>query len=154
MIYCHHLIYWKVTACLVIFNLIHEKRLRKLIPVANTWRIINTRIMPVHGHVVTKKVFQKQPSRGVLRKRYSENKQQILQENTHCRIMILIKLLCTFIEITLWHGCSPVNLVYICRTPSPKNTSGWLLLVFWNILENMPDYGFSSTRIFPSNIGK
>ena len=33
-----------------------------------------------------------------------------------------------FIEITLWHGCSPVNLVHIFRTSLSKNTSGWLLL--------------------------
>ena len=32
------------------------------------------------------------------------------------------------IEITLRHGCSPVNLLHIFRTPFPKNTSGWLLL--------------------------
>ena len=31
-------------------------------------------------------------------------------------------------EIALWHGCSPVNLPHIFRTPFPKNTSGWLLL--------------------------
>ena len=33
-----------------------------------------------------------------------------------------------FIEIVLWHGCSPVNLLHIFRTPFPKNTSGGLLL--------------------------
>ena len=33
-----------------------------------------------------------------------------------------------FIEITLRHGCSPVNLLHIFRTPFTKNTSGWLLL--------------------------
>ena len=56
------------------------------------------------------KVLQKHPSRSVLRKRCSEN----LQSN--------------FIEITLRHGCSPVNLLYICRIPLIKNTSGRLLL--------------------------
>ena len=35
----------------------------------------------------------------------------------------------TFIEITLRHGCPPVNLLHISRTPFLKNTSGWLLLV-------------------------
>ena len=45
-----------------------------------------------------------------------------------CRSVISIKLLCNFIEIALQHGCSPVNLLHICRTPFPKNTSGWLLL--------------------------
>ena len=33
-----------------------------------------------------------------------------------------------FIEIALRHGCSPVNLLHILRTPFLKNTSGWLLL--------------------------
>ena len=37
-------------------------------------------------------------------------------------------LLCNFIEITLWHRCSPVNLLHIFRPPFSKNTSGWLLL--------------------------
>ena len=37
-------------------------------------------------------------------------------------------MLCNFIVITFWHGCSPVNLLHIFRTPNPKNTSGWLLL--------------------------
>ena len=45
-----------------------------------------------------------------------------------CRSVILIKLLCNFIEITLQHGCSPANLLYIFRNPFLKNTSGWLLL--------------------------
>ena len=37
-----------------------------------------------------------------------------------------------FIEITLRHGCSPVNLLHIFRTPFPNNTSGRLLLVLRN----------------------
>ena len=45
-----------------------------------------------------------------------------------CRSVISIKLLCNFIEITLRHGCSPVNLLHIFRTPLPRNNSGWLLL--------------------------
>ena len=32
------------------------------------------------------------------------------------------------IEIALRHGCSPVNVLHIFRTPHPKNTSGRLLL--------------------------
>ena len=32
-----------------------------------------------------------------------------------------------FIENTLRHWCSPVNLLHIFRTPLPKNTSGRLL---------------------------
>ena len=37
-----------------------------------------------------------------------------------------------FIEISLRHGCSPVNLLRIFRTPFPRGTSEWLLL-------NIPD---------------
>ena len=37
-------------------------------------------------------------------------------------------LLCDFIEITLGHEYSPGNLLYIFKTPFPKNTSGGLLL--------------------------
>ena len=35
---------------------------------------------------------------------------------------------CDFIKITLRHGCSPVNSLYIFRVPFPKNTSRGLLL--------------------------
>ena len=45
-----------------------------------------------------------------------------------CPSVISIKLLCNFIEIALWHGCSPVNLLHILRTLFPRNSSGWLLL--------------------------
>ena len=34
-----------------------------------------------------------------------------------------------FIEIALRHSCSPVNLLHIFKTPFPRNTSGWLLLL-------------------------
>ena len=43
------------------------------------------------------------------------------------RSVISIKLL-NFIEITLLHGCSPVNLLHIFRTTFHKNTSRRLLL--------------------------
>ena len=65
----------------------------------------------------------KQPSRGVLKKRRSENMQLIFR-----RIPISIKLPCNFIEITLRHGCSSVILLHIFRTPFLKNTSGRLFL--------------------------
>ena len=42
--------------------------------------------------------------------------------------VISMKLQSNFIEITLRHGCSPVNLQHIFRTPFPKNNSGRLLL--------------------------
>ena len=45
---------------------------------------------------------------------------------------ISIKLQSNFIEITLRHGCPPVNLLYIFKTLFPKNTSGWQFLVHFN----------------------
>ena len=45
-----------------------------------------------------------------------------------CQSVISIKLLCSFIEITLCHGCSPINLLHVFKTRFSKNTSGRLLL--------------------------
>ena len=45
-----------------------------------------------------------------------------------CRSVISIKLQSNFIEISLRHGCSPVNLLHFFGTPLSKNTSGGLLL--------------------------
>ena len=48
-----------------------------------------------------------------------------------CWSVISIKLLCNFIEITLRHGCSPVNLLHFFRTTFPKNTLEQLLLIYF-----------------------
>ena len=48
-----------------------------------------------------------------------------------CVTVNSIKLLCNVIEITLQHGCSPVNLLHIFRAPFPRNTSGGLLVEKW-----------------------
>ena len=45
-----------------------------------------------------------------------------------CRCVIPIKMQSNLIEITLRHGCSPVNLLHIFKTPFPRNTSWWLPL--------------------------
>ena len=42
------------------------------------------------------------------------------------------KVASNFTEIALRHGCSPVNLLHIFRTPLTKNTSGRLLLNLMN----------------------
>ena len=57
---------------------------------------------------------QKEPSRGIHRKRYSENMRQIYRRAPMPKS--------NFIEIVLRHGCSPVNLLDIFRTPFLKNT--------------------------------
>ena len=47
-----------------------------------------------------------------------------------CRSAISIKLQSNFIEITLCHECSPVNLLHNFITVFPKNTSEGLLLKY------------------------
>ena len=53
-----------------------------------------------------------------------------------------MKLLCDFIEITLQHRCTPMNLLHIFRTPFPENTSVGLLLIiiFRNCALNYAKY--------------
>ena len=60
-----------------------------------------------------------------------------------CRSVISIKLQSNFVEITLRHGCFPVNFLHIFRKPFSKNTSGWLLLNY---------YGRTSSWIFDKKI--
>ena len=43
-----------------------------------------------------------------------------------CRSVISIKLLCNFIEITLRHGCSPVNLLHIFRRGPTSNFASYI----------------------------
>ena len=78
-------------------------------------------------------MLQKQPPRGALKKSCSENMQQIYRRTAmpKCDFNKAAKQ-SNFIEITLRHGCSPVNLLHIFRTPFPNNTSGRLLLVLRN----------------------
>ena len=68
-----------------------------------------------HQRCSVKKVFWK----------YAAN----LQENTHAQVRFLTLHLCSFIEIALQHGCSPVNLLHVFKTLSLKNTSEGLLLL-------------------------
>ena len=72
---------------------------------------------------------QKQPSRGVFRKRCSESMQQIYLRTsmTKCDFN-KAALLCNFTEITVRYACSPVNLLHFFRIPFRKNTTVQLLL--------------------------
>ena len=72
--------------------------------------------------------FQKQSPRCVLSKRCSKNMQQIYRKTLLLKCDLNLQ--SNFIEITLRHRCSPVNLLHIFKTPFSKNTSGWLLLYF------------------------
>ena len=58
---------------------------------------------------------------------------------TPCQSVILIKLQSNFIEIAFWQGCS-ANLLYIFRTPFPKNTYVGLLLSKWNLLKHLCNF--------------
>ena len=73
-----------------------------------------------------------------LEKGVLKNMQQFTGEYP-CRGAISIKLQSSFIEITLRHGCSPVNSLLIFRTPFSKNTSWWQLLLLIEITFDIPD---------------
>ena len=47
---------------------------------------------------------------------------------------ITMKCIATLIEITLWNGFSPVNLLHIFRTTFLRNTSEWLLLCYHGVI--------------------
>ena len=72
---------------------------------------------------------KKQPTRGVRKKRSSENMQHIYRRTPLPKRDFSIQLFCSFIGITFRHGCSPVKLQHIFKTPFPNNTSGGLLLL-------------------------
>ena len=67
------------------------------------------------------------PPVGVLIKSCSENMQQFYSR-TRMPKCDFNEVVYNFIEITLRHGCSPVNVLHIFRTHFPRNTSGGLLL--------------------------
>ena len=46
---------------------------------------------------------------------------------------VALQLLFNFIEVALWHGCFPVNLLHIFRTPFSKDTPGQQLLLLSGI---------------------
>ena len=66
---------------------------------------------------------QQQPSTGGLRKRFSENMQQIYRRTP----MLKCDFNKVFIEIALPHRCFPINLLHNIRTPIKKNTFEKLL---------------------------
>ena len=65
----------------------------------------------------------RQPSVGVFINTFLKICSKFTGENP-CRSAISIKLQIKSIEITLQHGCSPVNSLYVFKTPLFKNTSG------------------------------
>ena len=97
--------------CEILKNSIFTKYLR--------WLLLYLSRKKVFKYLASKNANQKQPFRGDAMKRCSENMQQIYRR--HCRSIILM-LQNNFIEITLRHGCSPLNLFHIFITRFPKNT--------------------------------
>ena len=55
-----------------------------------------------------------------------------------CRSVISINVHNNFIEITLWHGCSPVNLLHISRTLFLQNTTEHLRTTASIRLQDIP----------------
>ena len=65
------------------------------------------------------------------------------------RSVISIKLLYNFIEITLRHGCSSVNLLYIFKTLFPKNICrGLLLRGLFRTLSEVYNEDFLQKKLF------
>ena len=111
----------------------HLFQVKKFLPRQEIFKLSNSGIL-------VELYIQKQPSRRVLKKRCSEKIQKI-HTRTSMPSVISIKLLCNFIEIVLPHGCSPINLMHIFRTPFPETTSGWLLLyIKLVILDQQPPF--------------
>ena len=82
----------------------------------------------MHWSKMNERFQEKQSSKGILRKRCSENEHQFYRQHP-CRSTISIKLKSNFIEITLWRGCSE-NFLLLFRTSFPKNTSRGMLLEY------------------------
>ena len=106
-----------------------------------TWVNINSNIwkhvLEVAAHIDLLNELQKPPSSVALRKISSENIISKFTGEHPCWKGISIKLQSNFIEITLRHGCYPVNLLYIFRAPFLQNTSGELLLKMVYLIESL-----------------
>ena len=72
-----------------------------------------------------------------VRKKYSSDYNGMLPRNIFIQkksikgniIKFFLKIY-NFIEVTLWCGCSPVNLMHAFRSPFYSNTSGGLFFVY------------------------
>ena len=60
-------------------------------------------------------------------------------------------MLCNFIEITFRHGCSPVNLLHIFRTPFPKTTPGGPLA---SVMSSLPHKAAQPPKCMDGNPNK
>ena len=75
-----------------------------------------------------------------------------MQRGTEAAVALVLgkrcseNMLCNFIKIALRHGCSPVNLLHIVRTPFLRNTSRCLLL---EVLGRLIFYYLEKDATFP-----
>ena len=95
--------------------------------------------------------IKKQPYGGVLRKRCSEICSKFTGEHP-CQSVVSVKLQSNFIEMSLWHGYSPVIWLHIFRTPFAKNTSGRLLLEINYKSQIFSSYPHTSTHSFHTSL--
>ena len=73
---------------------------------------------------------QKQPSRGVPRKRCYG----VIQENTHVEVRFQESCFShAKVLLALWHGCSPENLLHVFRTPFLGTPLGGCFCLFKNV---------------------
>ena len=89
--------------------------------------------------------MQKQPSKGVLRKRYSENMYQIYRRTPMPKYDFNNVALHLY-WIVLWHGRSPVNLLHIFRISflkTPLDGCFWT----WIDTHKLPDRSYSVSDI-------
>ena len=110
---------------------------------------VSPKNLEIYGIRVTSRLFRYSPSETFLRKGVLKICRKFIGEHP-CRIVISIKWLGIFIQIALWHVCSPVNLPHIFRICFPKNTSGGLLLIIYLsiniIVEKNSSYYLSVTK--------
>ena len=86
-----------------------------------------------HEKMLKISAFRSSPPEVFLAKDVLEISSKFTGEHS-CGRVILIKLLCNFTEIALWHRCCLANLLHIFRTPFCKNTYGGLLLQHYWVL--------------------
>ena len=87
--------------------------------------------------------LQIQPLRSVLRKRCSENMQEIYRKTPMPK--------CDFNKVAMVNECSPVNFLHILRTLFLKNTSGRLLLPL-DYVAKFQIYEGATLEIRPSSL--
>ena len=97
-----------------------------------TWNISRSNLISNSFSIERVCIFRSSPPELFLGKGVLKIRSKFTGQN-QCRSVISMKLQINFIDITLRHGCSPLNLLHIFRTPFPKNTSGWLPVYFRNL---------------------